>query len=109
MKSKTTKAAGKASLHPLVRCKSCRFCEDIGTHWEGYSVGICHRFPPRCKTPTPDPEGYEQPLVAREGDWCGEHTPNTGAHRMAPAAGASTVPPLVGNSSSDNAQKGNRP
>ena len=34
------------------------------------------------------------------------HEPNPGAHRMAPAAGASTVPPLVGNSSSDNSQKG---
>lgn len=30
---------------------------------------------------------------------------NTGAHRMAPAAGASTVPPLVGNSSAE--EKGN--
>jgi hypothetical protein len=85
MKSKPRKAAGKASITPLVRCSSCRFCEDIGTHWEGYSVGICHRFPPRCKMPTPDPDGYEQPLVAREGDWCGEHTPNASGEGRQPA------------------------
>lgn len=79
----------RRKVPPVVRCKSCRFCEDIGTHWEGYSVGICHRFPPTCKAQSPDPEGYEQPVVAREGDWCGEHTPN--AAGQTPAANRRTT------------------
>ena len=71
------KAAVSRTVQRLVRCKSCRFCEDIGTHWEGYSVGICHRFPPQAvKQDTVTPENWQQPVVAREGDWCGEHTPN---------------------------------
>ena len=54
-------------------CKNCAHHEDVGTTWEGWEVGICHRYPPVI-TERPDgtPEAWHQPMVASDGDWCGE-------------------------------------
>jgi hypothetical protein len=67
-----------------------------GHEWESAVGGVWLQMPtcPECK-----PE-MTVPAVAWIGRW--EYMPNTGAHRMAPAAGASTVPHLVGASSSED-------
>ena len=84
MKSKTTKAAGKASLDPLVRCcGSCRFWDES---WMKENIdrdetapevdgGECRRFPPPAERPGCEWEGWCFPVTLRR-DWCGEYSPN---------------------------------
>lgn len=81
MKSKTTKAAGKASLDPLVRCGTCRWwdtswtSENIDqTAGDNYEAGECRRFPPTW-THQDVMDEWPWPMTLRR-DWCGEHTPN---------------------------------
>ena len=87
MKSKTRKAAGKASLDPLVGC--CKMCAHFTETrlWDGRPAGTCHRHAPRPWV------GHLEHVKADRGsmgilvvqpiwpqvfttDRCGEHTPN---------------------------------
>jgi hypothetical protein len=91
MKSKTRKAAGKASLDPLVRCGTCAFFHRFTKKpRKGMRLvyGECRRMPPR-----PDladefwnenkrvPAGWIFPRVHEE-IWCGQHTPNARLDRQ---------------------------
>ena len=76
MKSKTRKAAGKASLDPLVRCANCRYWEDGWDRYGDNEIGTCCRFPPvHVSGDGLDQECWTNPRTC-DNEWCGEHTPN---------------------------------
>ena len=85
MKSKTRKAAGKASLDPLVRCETCKYWdhyEDVEAVDKGRtSYGRCRRYPAQYMPDADDGDGedpwykWNQPAMFND-EWCGEHTPN---------------------------------